>query len=276
MDNRAWNSLATELNQQTHLAQFYGIDDESLVVNVGRYLREGLERGDALILITTPEHQEAFARQLASDGAAVPEDRVLFLDSARTQDRIMAHGELDLVSVRKAVHEAIGKAREHATSSGVRVYGDLVGHLWQRGEYVAAIALEEFWNDIISASGLEAFCGYPVDVCSADFQTAAETLLCNHTQLARGERNEDLEHAILQAMDEVLGPRANALRRLMDAHYRLWWAAALSKAEASALWVRSELPDRADEILGRARRYYRAAVDSPPVSAMPTSPRSRA
>jgi hypothetical protein len=260
MDDRSWSRLASELNQQTHLAQFYGLDHESLVVNVGRYLREGLERGDALIVITTPEHHEAFARQLAKGGAggplAVGWDRVLFLDSASTQAKIMANGELDLGSVRKVVHEALGEAREHATSNGVRVYGDMVGHLWQGGEYAASIALEEFWNDLVSASGLHAFCGYPIDVCSADFQTAAEVLLCSHTQLTGTERNEDLEDAIFRAMDEVLGPRATALRRLMDSHYRLWWVAVLSKAEASALWVRNELPDWADEILGRARRYY--------------------
>jgi hypothetical protein len=55
LHDRFWTGLASELNQQTHLAQFYGLDRESVVVKVGRYLGEGLERGDALI-ITTPEH----------------------------------------------------------------------------------------------------------------------------------------------------------------------------------------------------------------------------
>jgi hypothetical protein len=262
MDNRSWTCLASELNRQTHVAQFFGLDHESLVVNVGRYLAEGVQRGDALILITTPEHRDAFARQLAKSGGdgplAVADDRVLFLDSASTKTKIVANGELDLASVRKVVDQAVAVAREHASGDGVRVYGDLVGYLWQGGEYAAAIGLEEFWNDLISTSGLEAFCGYPIDVCSADFQTAAEVLLCSHTQLAGAERSEHLEHAIVRAMDEVLGPRANALQRMMDSHYRLWWAAALSKAEASALWVRNELPDSADEILDRARRSYEA------------------
>lgn len=264
MDTPSWTCLASELNHQTHLAQFFGLDRESLVVNVGRYLGEGLQRGDALILITTPEHREAFARQLAKGGAdgplAVPEDRVVFLDSASTKAKILANGELDLDSAWTVVDQAVAVARAHASSDGVRVYGDLVGSLWQNGEYAAAISLEEFWNDVIASTGLEAFCGYPIDVCSADFQTAAEVLLCSHTQLAGAERSEHLEHAIVRAMDEMLGPRANALQRMMDSHYRLWWAAALSKGEASALWVRNELPDSADEILGRARRYYEAAT----------------
>ncbi len=259
MEMRSWNSLAAELNKQTHLAQFYGLDHGSLVVNVGRYLGEGLDRGDALIVITTPEHREAFAEQLARGGGrAVADGRIAYLDSASTQAKILANGTLDVGAVSEIVHEAVGKAREQATGAGVRVYGDLVGHLWQCGQYVAAIGLEEFWNDLIGASGLHAFCGYPIDVCSTDFQTAAEVLLCNHTQLARTDKNEELESAIVRAMDDVLGVRSPALRELMDSHYRLWWAAVLSRAEASALWVRSELPEQADEILTRARRYYQA------------------
>lgn len=264
MDYVAWNSLASQLTQKTHMVQFYGGDPESLIVNVGRFLREGLVHGDALIVISSPEQNDAFAQQLAQVAAtsgdrAVPADRVLFLDAEKTRAKILANGQLDLNSTRRAIDDAIGKAREQATNDCVRVYGDLVGKLWKSREYAASTALEDFWNEMVATNELAAFCGYPIDVCSAEFETTAEVLLSSHSHFVRTERNEDLEHAILRAMREVLGSRAGVLIDLMRAHHRFWSAAMFSKAEAHALWVRNELPDCADEILGRAARYYDAA-----------------
>ena len=60
-------------------------------------------------------------------------------------------------------------------------------------------------------------------------------------------------------MDEVLGPRADGVRQLSDRPPNPAWPA-LPTAEASILWLRANLPAYADEIVARARRYYRSAA----------------
>jgi hypothetical protein len=45
----------------------------------------------------------------------------------------------------------------------------------------------------------------------------------------------------------------------MKANYRPSWGI-VPRGEAVILWLRNNLPDYADEILSRARRYYRACA----------------
>ncbi|MGH7528201.1 MAG: hypothetical protein ACREMX_16025 [Gemmatimonadales bacterium] len=48
------------------------------------------------------------------------------------------------------------------------------------------------------------------------------------------------------------------MKALIKANYRPAWAA-IPGAEAVVLWLRNNLPEHADEILGRARGYYQAS-----------------
>ena len=61
-------------------------------------------------------------------------------------------------------------------------------------------------------------------------------------------------------MDERLGARSNGLKRLIKADYRPSWAV-LPKAEGIILWLRNNLPDEAEDILGLARKYYNSSCD---------------
>ena len=52
-----------------------------------------------------------------------------------------------------------GQAPSRAEDAGICAYGEMVGVLWQEGEYDAAILLEEFWNRLLHGSGITLFCG---------------------------------------------------------------------------------------------------------------------
>ena len=51
-----------------HVVQFYGHDEE-LAERVAGYLLEALRDGDAIIVIATPEHRQAFESRLSGAGA---------------------------------------------------------------------------------------------------------------------------------------------------------------------------------------------------------------
>ena len=141
---------------------------------------------------------------------------------------------------------------------GARAYGEMVGLLWQAGETQAATRLEALWNELLSQSDVSLFCGYPVDVLSADFESSkVDAVLCAHTHLL--PVNLSLEAALNRAMDEVLGHRVENLRPLFAANHRPAWGE-IPRAEALVLWLRNNLPGSADEILKRARSYYQPAV----------------
>ena len=50
----SWAELLSGAEPGEHVVQLYGDDDRLLSRNVGRYLAEGLRRGDGLVVIATP------------------------------------------------------------------------------------------------------------------------------------------------------------------------------------------------------------------------------
>jgi hypothetical protein len=132
----------------------------------------------------------------------------------------------------------------------------MVGLLWQRDQFRAAVRLEQFWNKLMGAKALNLFCAYPIDLFGKDFQSETlDALLCEHTHLVPAGRNQDLHSAIERAMDEVLG--SDELRTRMEVDHPPSWAS-LPEAETVILWLRNNLPEQVEEILLRARHYYQS------------------
>jgi hypothetical protein len=94
----------------------------------------------------------------------------------------------------------------------------------------------------------------PIDLLARG--TAVSAILRCHTHLLPFGPDGNLAAALEQAMDEVLGVGARRLRKLVSSYFRPSWAA-VPDAEAMVLWLRNSLPQYREQILERARRYYR-------------------
>jgi DcmR-like sensory protein len=249
--------LLDRLEPEEHVVQLYGDDDRLLTQNVGRFLSEGLKRGDGILVISTPEHRGTLARCLTQErgySKAVLEGRLVFLDAEATLGRFMVRGVPDPELFASVVGEALQGVQARAVHTGVRAYGEMVGLLWKAGEYAAAVRLEELWNELLKSKDVTLFCAYPIDVFSPEFQAGkVDALLCAHTHLL--PLDTALEGALNRAMDEVLGARVDGLRRLIQTNHRPSWGA-IPKAEALVLWLRNNLPGSADQIINLARQYY--------------------
>jgi len=255
--------LLEQPQPEEHFVQLYGKDDQLLTRTVSRFLGQGLRRGDGLLIIATPEHRGTLVRHLSAERAyprAVLEGRLVFLDAETTLNRFLVDGEPDQSRFDSIIGEALRGVRSKAVQSGVRAFGEMVGLLWEAGQFSAAVRLEELWNTLLRASDVSLFCAYPIDVFSPEFKVSAvDSLLCAHTHLI--PTAAALETALNQAMNEVLGPRVQGIRKLMQTNHRPAWAS-IPKAEGIILWLRNNLPGSADQILNRAREYYLAAASS--------------
>ena len=249
--------LLDSLKPEEHVVQLYGDDDRLLTQNVGRFLSEGLKRGDGLIVISTAEHRGTLARHLSEEqgySKAVLEGRLVFHDAESMLGRFMVAGAPNPELFATVVGEILRGVQARAGHTGARAYGEMVGLLWKAGEYTAAIRLEELWNELLKSNDVSLFCGYPIDVFSPDFQAdKVDALLCAHTHLL--PLNPALDGALNRAMDEVLGSRVAGLRRLTQTNHRPSWAE-IPRAEALVLWLRNNLPGSADQIINLARQYY--------------------
>jgi hypothetical protein len=242
-----------------HMVQFYGRNDDGLAANVSRYLGEGLQRGEGLVVIATAAHIRAFANRLRDDGCdatrAIHEGHLVFLGAEETLSLFMFDGQPDRDSFRSAIGVVLRQLRKKTGSREIRGYGEMVGLLWNAGNSAAAVRLEHLWNEVASENALQLFCAYQIDVFGKEFQTGViDEILCAHTHLQPEGIDEDLNGAVSRAMNEVLGPKAKGLPVLADPRTASW--AVLPKGEAAVLWIRDNLPEYADEILARARGYY--------------------
>lgn len=249
--------LLDRLEPEEHVVQLYGDDDLLLTQNVGRFLAEGLRRGDGLLVIANAQHRGTLARHLQQErgySKAVLEGRLVYLDAEMTLARFMVNGSPDPELFEGVVGYALRGVQDRGVHTGVRAYGEMVGLLWKAGEHSAAIRLEELWNQLLRSNQVSLFCAYPIDVFSPEFRIAElDAVLCTHTHLL--PLGPALEEALNRAMDEVLGTRVEGLRALTRGNYRPSWGE-VPRAEALVLWIRNNLPGSAEQILQLARRYY--------------------
>jgi hypothetical protein len=256
--------VAAESAPPKHRVQFYGRNDDALAANVSRYLGDGLQRGEGLVVIATPAHIRAFANRLAEDGydptRAINKGHLVFLGAEETLSLFMVDGQPDRDSFRSAMGVVLRQLRRMTGNREIRVYGEMVSLFWNAGNSAAAVRLEHLWNEMASENALQLFCAYQIDVFGKEFQAGViDEILCAHTHLQPEGIDEDLDGALSRAMNEVLGPKAKGLPVLADPRAASW--AVLPKGEATVLWIRDNLPEYADEILARARGYY---LPSPP------------
>ena len=156
-----------------HLVEFYETE-AFLVETVSTFLVPALQERDCAIVVATAAHRHEFERALEAAGidvaAAVREGRFIALDARDVLSRFMVGGVPDEARFRAA----IGTVMDHASRGGrrMRVYGEMVALLWDDGDVVSALALEDFWNDLAGERTFKLLCAYPMrafdDPASAD------------------------------------------------------------------------------------------------------------
>jgi PAS domain S-box-containing protein len=245
-----------------HLVQFYDADHAAWAKSVGRYLSLGLQQGDAVLVIATPQHQTAITRQLNLLGcnpeSAVYRGQIAFLEAGATLARFMLAGEPDWDRFQNVVGSEMHRLRASCSLSGAfRAYGEMVGVLWSAKEFSAAIRLEEYWNRLLQANPFKLFCGYPINIFTDDFNNShVHAVVCAHTHVIPTGEDGHLQDAVTRALDEVVGTNAIQLERLI--HPARHPHTQVPAAEAAILALHTNLPEQARDIIGTARRYYQS------------------
>lgn len=156
-----------------HLVTFYE-HAGYLAASVCPFLLEGLQRGETVLVVATPEHREAFARELSASGHDVTHSRrtgrYVELDAATTLAGIVADAQLPAAGFDEQIARSLTALAR--TPPGVRVYGEMVALLWQRGLFSLALELEDRWNALLEREPFPLFCGYPLSAFETPEATA--------------------------------------------------------------------------------------------------------
>ena len=170
-----------------HFVQFYD-DSAALVANVAAFIDGGLNAGDSIVVIASPEHSDAFLSALGSrDQHDVRARRLVVLDAAATLEQFMVAGQPNWDRFDAVVGTIVRGLRRAKPGARVRAYGEMVGLLWAAGQTDAAVELERFWNVLLGSEEFTLYCAYPVDGFANEFRAGhGHDVLREHTHVITG------------------------------------------------------------------------------------------
>ncbi len=258
-----WEKLLERPHPGGHFVQLYNADETALSRNVGRYLGEGLRRGDGVLAIVTPEHRELISSQLSEMrvdvGGSLKNRQLVFCDAQQTLSEFMIGGQPGWDQFEPVIRGAMRQIQPAKNAEGLRAYGEMVGLLWKNRQFAAAVRLEQLWNRLLERSSFSLYCAYAIDVFGKEFEVSnLDGVLRTHTHLVPSQPDGKLEAALNRSIDEIMGSGAPELRARI-ANGREESGPVMPTAESMILWLRKNVREKADEIVARAREHYRLA-----------------
>lgn len=153
-----WGAMAPH----EHIAQFYESDD-ILLENLASFVISGLNRGESVVVVVTADHLTALNRILTEADAdiegAAADDRYITIDVESVIASLIVKGLPD--EQRFSDFSDLLLRRAGANFRRVRIFGETVAVLWERGQTAAVVHLEQMWQQFCSANWFSLYCAYP-------------------------------------------------------------------------------------------------------------------
>ncbi|MGB9376687.1 MAG: MEDS domain-containing protein [Mycobacteriales bacterium] len=167
-----------------HVVQFYE-HDKGLVDAASSYLGAGLVAGETVVVVATQEHRDAFDASMTAAGVEVGALRTsgqyLTVDAQALLDAFLTDGmpdpELFHANVGALVTRLVAARRQP-----LRIYGEMVALLWERGAVAEALALEELWNELGRRVEFTLYCAYPA-VAMSDKPGDQQAVCAHHADV---------------------------------------------------------------------------------------------
>ena len=247
-----WQELLARPLDGNHIAQIYQ-DEDFLIDALSHFVTTGLAQGDGLVVIATPEHWDACVRRLESGELplrdAARHGQLVVLDAGKTLSRFMVDGMPDWKRFQDAVGTVINRTRRQYAK--IRAFGEMADILWQRGERLAAIRLEQLWSHLVKVQDLALCCAYRIDNLDDTAYGALARVCEMHSHVIPARDYDRLEQTVNRASDDILG--ASLARMLHTLAAARQPPTHMPSAQATLLWLKEHMPLTASKILARVR-----------------------
>ena len=146
-----------------HFVQFYEKDD-FLIDSLCRFVTDGLQANETVVVVATDEHLNALNRRLSDRNldvvAAITTGNYVPLSAEATLAELISDGRLSA----ERFYDVVGNTISQTRISGrrLRVFGELVALLCAEGNIEGAIQLEDLWNELKLAQPLSLYCAYSI------------------------------------------------------------------------------------------------------------------
>ena len=195
--------IARKGEQSTHIVQFHA-NDKFLIDDISHMIGSALVLGDAAVVIAAGSRREQLENQLKTSGfdpeLARNEGRYIVLDAEATLAEIYRNRKIDT----RGFTALVGKAVVNAATNGrgdhprVVIFGELVALLVAKGDFEAAIRMEQLWNELARKHSFSLRCAYPMDEFAGSKHTEAFLRICaehSGVLVGQGEPGREAMHA---------------------------------------------------------------------------------
>ncbi|HVD94422.1 MAG TPA: MEDS domain-containing protein [Vicinamibacterales bacterium] len=183
-----------------HVVQFFD-SDESRAACVATFLAEGYRAGERLFVVARRSNWAAIVAQLETMDVPVQQaiagSRLIGRDADDTLRRLSRKGSPDAMLFDEVVGGAVADLQE--PGGRVRIYGEMVDMLAQRGELRDAIRLETLWNDLGERTSYSLMCGYSAAHFVSSSTHRAMRDICGAHSCVHRHANDQLASWLLTA-----------------------------------------------------------------------------
>jgi PAS domain S-box-containing protein len=146
-----------------HFVRFYD-NDNILLDEVAAFVDQALGADGKAIVIAGADRRDALRERIdalahAQNRAAPQPEQLIWMDAEATLAGFMVDGRPD----RQRFEAVVGGPVAAACPGGARLhaFGEMVALLCARGQYEAALQLEQLWNELAHRISFSLFCAYP-------------------------------------------------------------------------------------------------------------------
>jgi PAS domain S-box-containing protein len=199
--------------ERGHFVQLYESESE-LLQSLVEYLHNGLDTGAGVIVIAAAAHLEQLERELRARGVDVAGARerqqLVALEACATLSRIMHDGAPQWGRFAEVVGSVLAQLRQRY--SRVIAFGEMVTLLWRDGKHLAALQLDELWNELAERESFSLYCAYPVPKgASAADRRDFERVCARHDHVTSPDSCAESASQAHRRLVEQLQQKARAL-----------------------------------------------------------------
>src|SRR5262249_33955217 len=261
-DRWPWDRLLADATPPDHIVQLYQ-DQDFLRRAVCQFGVAALANKESFVLLSTLPHWNAWRRSFEAHGvdveAARQRGQLTVLDAEELLTRFMRDGMPDPASFLGLVADVVRDARAGGRYRTVRLWGEMVNVLWERGNVAASMKLEELYDQYVAKKlGVTTVCAFLMDNFNPEIHTRMLPMLgMTHSHLIPVEDYARLGRAVADALREVVGEEeARVIEARLLSEYRQ--AFDMPRTEALLLALRQVYPALADPVLQRSGELYAA------------------
>lgn len=169
-----------------HIAQLYRTEDE-LADSVSRFIAEGLDAGEAVLVIASTSHWALFVARLATmpgiDLAnAIISGQLRIMNADLALSTIMVDGLPQWHRFQETASRIIENSQKRFGT--LRVYGEMADILWQDDNRLGAERLESHWNALSHRYAIVRLCAYQINEGDAkEYNALLECVCRTHSRL---------------------------------------------------------------------------------------------